>query len=99
MPKPGTLEAAGWPLALTMGDPAGIGLDITLAAWTQRREASIAPFVFYGDPDALSERAAQLGLACPVQKVSAPSEATPAFADRLPVMPIPLRVRAHPGRA
>ncbi len=98
MPKPGTLEAAGWPLALTMGDPAGIGLDITLVAWTQRREASIAPFVFYGDPDALSERAAQLGLACPVQKVSAPSEATPAFADRLPVMPIPLRVRAHPGR-
>ena len=42
------------PLALTQGDPAGIGPDITLAAWTARRKHGIAPFLFLGDPAVLA---------------------------------------------
>jgi 4-hydroxythreonine-4-phosphate dehydrogenase len=32
------------PLALTMGEPAGIGPDITLAAWLRRSELGLPPF-------------------------------------------------------
>ncbi|MEL6872761.1 MAG: 4-hydroxythreonine-4-phosphate dehydrogenase, partial [Pseudomonadota bacterium] len=40
------------PLALTLGDPAGIGPDITLAAWRGRDEHKLDPFVVVGDADA-----------------------------------------------
>lgn len=49
------------PLALTQGDPAGIGPDITLAAWLRRGELSLPPFLFLGDPNVLAARALQLG--------------------------------------
>ncbi|MEL7303206.1 MAG: 4-hydroxythreonine-4-phosphate dehydrogenase, partial [Pseudomonadota bacterium] len=45
------------PLALTLGDPAGIGPDITLAAWRGRDEHKLDPFVVVGDADALRARA------------------------------------------
>lgn len=91
-------NAQGSPLALTMGDPSGIGLDILLAAWARRRDDAVPPFVVYGDPDALGERARLLSIACPVVAVGSPSEAVASFGDRLPVMPISLRSTAHPGR-
>jgi 4-hydroxythreonine-4-phosphate dehydrogenase len=45
------------PLALTMGDPAGIGIEITLMAWRDRRVAVVPPFVLYADADAVAQRA------------------------------------------
>ena len=39
------------PLALTLGDPAGIGPDITLLAWQARKREAIPPFVLLGDAD------------------------------------------------
>src|SRR5689334_14527963 len=50
------------PLALTQGDPAGIGPDITLVAWTRRTELGLPPFLFIGDPKVLEGRMRQLGL-------------------------------------
>ena len=37
-------------LALTIGEPAGIGPDIALLAWTRRKELSLPAFYILGDP-------------------------------------------------
>ncbi|AYG68119.1 MULTISPECIES: 4-hydroxythreonine-4-phosphate dehydrogenase PdxA [unclassified Rhizobium] len=75
------------PLALTQGDPAGIGPDITLAAWLRRGELDLPPFLFLGDAGILAARASQLGLAVPL-KETGPATACTIFQDALPVLPI-----------
>ncbi|WP_047464742.1 4-hydroxythreonine-4-phosphate dehydrogenase PdxA [Rhizobium rhizogenes] len=75
------------PLALTQGDPAGIGPDITLAAWLRRGELSLPPFLFLGDPKVLAARALQLNLDVPLRETDA-STAIGVFAEALPVLPI-----------
>ena len=50
------------PLALTLGEPAGIGPDITLAAWRRRDELALPPFYVLADPDLLARRARTIGL-------------------------------------
>ena len=37
-----------------MGDPAGIGLEITLRAWLERSDKGLDPFVVFGDKDVLA---------------------------------------------
>jgi 4-hydroxythreonine-4-phosphate dehydrogenase len=85
------------PLALTMGDPAGIGLDITIAAWLARHERSLPPFVFLGDPDALARRAALLGHDLPIARVGSLSDGHRHFATALPVLSVPCAQPVHPG--
>jgi len=75
------------PLALTQGDPAGIGPDITLAAWLRRSELDLPPFLFLGDPAVLAARASQLGLSVPLKQAD-PSDACDIFHDALPVLSI-----------
>ena len=50
------------PLALTSGEPAGIGPDIAIEAWLRRREANLPPFYLLGDRAFFAERASHLGL-------------------------------------
>jgi 4-hydroxythreonine-4-phosphate dehydrogenase len=83
-------------LALTLGEPAGIGPDITLKAWLRRRALDLAPFYVVADPDFLKSRAAHLGLEVPVRTVE-PKTALACFADALPVVPLGLTVTATPG--
>jgi 4-hydroxythreonine-4-phosphate dehydrogenase len=85
------------PLAVSMGDPAGIGLEITLKAWSERRDNGIGPFVLYGDVEAVAERARLLGLAVPITPVATPAAALDAFGASLPIRPVPCRVRPRPG--
>jgi 4-hydroxythreonine-4-phosphate dehydrogenase len=75
------------PLALTQGDPAGIGPDITLDAWSRRRQRDLAPFLFIGDPTVLAARARQLGLEVPLRETDA-ANACAVFDEALPVLPI-----------
>lgn len=84
------------PLALTMGDPAGIGPDITLALWSNRRALSLPPFLFIGDAQVLRERAEVLGLDIAIAN-AAPEEAARLFADALPVLPCDCREPVTPG--
>ncbi len=84
------------PLALTQGDPAGIGPDITLAAWAARQTLDLAPFLFVGDPAVLRSRAALLGLDIPVREAS-PETALSVFRDALPVLPIASGGEVSPG--
>jgi 4-hydroxythreonine-4-phosphate dehydrogenase len=85
------------PLVVTLGEPAGIGPDITLAAWQRRAELKLAPFYVVADPEFLARRADRLDLAVPVATVS-PDCARTTFANALPVAPLGLRVSAEPGR-
>ncbi|MGO7369839.1 4-hydroxythreonine-4-phosphate dehydrogenase PdxA [Rhizobium ruizarguesonis] len=85
------------PLALSQGDPAGIGPDITLMAWLRRRELGLPPFFLIGDPDVLALRARQLNLAVSIRETDNASEAAGMFADALPVMTIPAGIEVVAG--
>src|SRR5579862_8733997 len=85
------------PLALTMGDPAGIGGELTLRAWLALR-ATGRCFVALDDPDRLAAMAATIGCEVPLRVVTDPGEATAAFRDGLPVLPVRLAVPAMPGQ-
>ncbi len=93
-----SLPLAVTPLAVTMGDPAGIGLEITLQAWRQRHERGLRPFALYADPDSVAARARLLGWSIPLAPIPAPGEAAAHFDSALPVVPVRLRVESHPGR-
>lgn len=77
------------PLAVSCGDPAGIGPEIAVAAW--RARGTDRPFVWIGDP-------AHLPPATPVVPVEAPEEAPAAAAHGLPVLAHPFAAPARPGR-
>lgn len=85
------------PLALTMGDPAGLGPDVTLAAWLLRDQRQLPPFAVFACPECLSARAARLRLEVPLIDIDHPEEASSRFAQALPVIPIPLKANATPG--
>src|SRR3954464_14100819 len=84
------------PLALTLGEPAGIGPDITFAAWQRRGELALLPFYLLADPDFVERRVRLLGHAIPVCVVE-PEDAANAFPAALPVVAMPERVTAEPG--
>ncbi|MGJ5091574.1 4-hydroxythreonine-4-phosphate dehydrogenase PdxA [Bradyrhizobium oligotrophicum] len=85
------------PLALTLGEPAGIGPDITLQAWLRRTELGLPPFYVRGDPAFLAQRARLLDLPVTVDEVR-PEQAAQAFATALPVVSTGHAVTALPGR-
>jgi len=85
------------PLALTLGEPAGIGPDITFAAWRQRAALRLAPFYLLADPAFISRRAGGIAPDVPISVVE-PGAASAAFKDALPVVDIGVPVSAEPGR-
>jgi len=85
------------PLALTTGEPAGIGPDIAIKAWLRRNELKLPPFYLLGDRDCLSNRARVLGLEVKLADVSA-GDAAAAFAKALPVVATGHAATAGPGR-
>ncbi|HUC70025.1 MAG TPA: 4-hydroxythreonine-4-phosphate dehydrogenase PdxA, partial [Stellaceae bacterium] len=85
------------PLALTMGEPAGIGGEIALKAWLGRGER-VPPFYVIDDPDRLANLAARLGWPVPVRSIVEPAEAVGIFEVALPVAPIWVAPRGQPGQ-
>jgi len=85
------------PLALTLGEPAGIGPDITIKAWLRRNELKLPAFYLLGDRDFLSGRANTLGLKIRLAEVR-PEDAFDAFADALPVVTTGHSATAQPGQ-
>ena len=80
------------PIAVTMGEPAGIGGEIALMAWLRRAEG-VPAFFAIDDPDRLARLAAALGWDVPLHAVAGPEEAAACFPDALGVLP---RRLAHP---
>src|SRR5262245_45473394 len=79
------LDAAALPLAVTMGDPAGIGPDVILASWLARKQHALRPFVVYGDAEIMRQRAMSLGLDAAIASLGSLGDACGVFADALPV--------------
>jgi|UniRef100_UPI003BA9CD90 4-hydroxythreonine-4-phosphate dehydrogenase len=87
------------PLAVTLGEPGGIGPDVILAAWSERIERALPPFYVIGDAPFLAARAARLGLDVPVVETDA-DKACELFPDSLPVVPLDLPpIADRPGIA
>ena len=84
------------PLALTSGEPAGIGPDIALAAWLRRDELKLPPFYLLGDRGFFADRANILGLKLDFADAS-PEDAGAVFADALPVVATGEPATARPG--
>ena len=85
------------PLAISMGEPAGVGPDIVLGLYSRRAELDLSPFCVFGNAEFLRARAARLGLEVPVQAVDLGS-VVDAFPGALPVFDIEGLVPDHPGQ-
>ncbi len=86
------------PLALTMGEPAGIGPDLILNLYANRQAHNLPVFAVYGHRDFLAARAARLGLSLTIEPV-APEQAATTFDAALPVVDIAGTVADTPGQA
>jgi 4-hydroxythreonine-4-phosphate dehydrogenase len=85
------------PLALTSGEPAGIGPDITIKAWLRRDELKLPAFYLVGDRDSVGKRAEALGLKIKLADIR-PEDAAAAFPDALPVVATGKAATARPGK-
>lgn len=85
------------PLALTMGDPAGIGGELTIRAWAALRNRGPG-FVVLDDPDRLRHLGRVIACEVPIRVVDSAAAAVALFPDALPVLPVRLAVRPEPGR-
>jgi 4-hydroxythreonine-4-phosphate dehydrogenase len=83
------------PLAMTMGDPAGIGPELALSAWRDRSPS--APFFVFAAPAVLAAAARRLRFAASVIETD-PAGAATAFSKGLPVVPLKSAVKDAPGR-
>jgi 4-hydroxythreonine-4-phosphate dehydrogenase len=80
-----------------MGDPAGIGGELTLRAWQARRHG-VGCFVALDDPERLRQLARDMRLDVPVVTVTAIDAVPATFRSALPVLPVLLAVPAQPGK-
>ncbi|WP_417602585.1 4-hydroxythreonine-4-phosphate dehydrogenase PdxA [Novosphingobium anseongense] len=74
------------PLAVSLGDPAGVGPELLTEAWTRRAEEGLTPFFAVGGAMVLAEAAAIRGIAAPVERITDPAQAAEVFARALPVL-------------
>ena len=76
------------PLALSLGDPAGVGPELACAAWLERRVAGLGAFFVVGSIAVLARAAQARGLSVPLLAIDGPDAASACFADVLPVLDI-----------
>jgi 4-hydroxythreonine-4-phosphate dehydrogenase len=80
------------PIALTMGDPAGIGGELTLRAWRTLHRSGPC-FMAIDDPARLAALSADI----PITELASPESARTVFAEALPVLSVRLAAAARPG--
>ena len=83
------------PLALTLGDPAGVGPEIVVKAWQALRHDG-PEFLVVGDFQSVASASAA-GSSI-LSAVTSPAEAVASFRDRLPVLDLPLRYGVVAGQ-
>lgn len=92
-----TLNTPELPIAVSCGDPAGIGPDIILSAFQRCREAQLPPFFVFGDPDQLAHRAAKLGIDNPIISMGSDAVAVETLRDAVHVWPLTNKFIEAPG--
>lgn len=85
------------PIVLTMGDPAGIGLDITISAWRDRHAYPLPPFLLLADPECVGRRARLLGQDIRLTEADA-ENAVALFSESLPIAPLAADAPGDAGR-
>ncbi len=88
------MKPAAAPLAISLGDPAGIGPEIIVKAY-RALKAEGPPFLVCGDHDVL---AAQARGGVQVRRISTPDEASAVFRQALPLLDMPLRTAVVAGQ-
>ncbi|MCB1384396.1 MAG: 4-hydroxythreonine-4-phosphate dehydrogenase PdxA [Nitratireductor sp.] len=96
-PQAAAVPPLATPLAVTLGEPAGIGPEVILKSWLQRRQQALAPFFVVGDARILDETARQLGLGVEIGRTT-PAESMGMFASALPVVDAGAPVSGLPGQ-
>ena len=81
------------PLAVSLGDPAGIGPEVVAKAWDNRSAFGLPPFVAIGDPRSVAEV-----WDGPIELIDDPRQADAAFDYGLPLIQILAPERDVPGR-
>jgi 4-hydroxythreonine-4-phosphate dehydrogenase len=84
------------PVVVTMGDPAGIGGEITLMTWRDHR-SDLPPFYVLDDPDRLTRLAGRTGICCPITEIASAADAAATSGSALPVLRLSRPVSALPG--
>lgn len=74
------------PLAVSIGDPAGVGPELIAQAWCQREAAGLAPFFASGGATVLAAAAKSRGLSMPLVTITDAAEVMEAFRHGLPVL-------------
>lgn len=85
------------PLALTLGEPAGIGPELTLMLWAKRDSLGVPPFLAIGDPGGVAARSKLLNLRVPITECGI-ADASKQFSTALPVLNTGVRATAQPGK-
>ena len=85
------------PIAVTMGEPAGIGGEIACFAWA-RHAAELPPLVLIDDPDRIRILADLIGCPINIETVSRAEEAVAVWPEAIPVLPLSLKAPVEPGR-
>ncbi|MFD2236070.1 4-hydroxythreonine-4-phosphate dehydrogenase PdxA [Aureimonas populi] len=90
--------ARGALLAVSVGEPSGVGPDLALLAYRRNREAGLPPFFLLADPTMLASRAARLDIDIAIEPVETAVQAAFVFPRALPVLPLVNRHVDSPGR-
>jgi 4-hydroxythreonine-4-phosphate dehydrogenase len=84
------------PLAVSMGEPQGVGPDLILGLFHRRRALALPPFLVFGDPALFSARARRLALDVAIAETDA-AGTVDTFADALPMQPVGAAIADTPG--
>jgi 4-hydroxythreonine-4-phosphate dehydrogenase len=93
MPSSIIAETLPGPLAVSLGDPAGIGPEVIARSWERRREAGLPPFFAVGSVSAV--RAVWDG---PIDTIDDPHDACAHFERALPILRVKTDTEVVPGR-
>jgi len=92
-----SLRASPLPLAISIGDPAGVGPELICEAWSRREAEHLPPFFAVGGAETLAEAGRSRGMVPPLTALDHPAQVRDAFASALPVIG-DLRGGYHPGQ-
>jgi len=83
-------------LAVSSGDPSGIGPEIAMAAWAMRGQTNLPAFFLLANAELMAARATWLGVNVPME-ITTPEDAAGIFGGALPIVPLTNRQSDHPG--
>jgi 4-hydroxythreonine-4-phosphate dehydrogenase len=84
-------------LAVSLGDPAGVGPELIAEAWARREGERLPPFLVAGGAGVLREAASRRGIDLPVERIADPFEAAEVFGRALPILPAAADAAYRPG--